>query len=366
MRILFALPGFHRHDRGAEVALVSVAERLSTFGHHVTLIGSGEPRAGKGYHYIKVSSIDRSTFERFPFFPVLRSEYAYEELTYSLGLLRRFDPSQYDVTLTCSYPFTNWILKRSRFATKRPPHIFVTQNGDWPARSNILEYRYFGCDGLVCINPDYYEQNSREWNCRLIPNGVDLQRFSIGPADRQRFSLPTDRLVVLMVSALIPSKRVGAGIAAVSKMPNAHLVVAGDGPLRAEIDNLANALLPGRFIRLTVPPSDMPLLYRSADVFLHLSLMESFGNVFVEALATGLPIVGHDSPRLRWIVGDREHLVDTQNAEAVVDALNLAAGQPEEKRVQRRVIAERFSWDSIARQYEAFLQELHVDPKRLS
>lgn len=364
MRILFALPGFHRHDRGAEVALMSVADRLSTFGHHVTLIGAGEPRPKKGYRYIKVASIDRSKFEKFPVLPVLRSEYAYEELTYSLGLLRQFDPSQYDITLTCSYPFTNWILRRSRLATRRPPHVFVTQNGDWPARSNKLEYRYFGCDGLVCINPDFYELNRRDWNCRLIPNGVDLQRFSIGDADRHHFRLPADRLVVLMVSALIPSKRVGAGIAAVSKLPNAHLIVAGDGPLRAEIDSMANEVLPGRFTRLTVSPGDMPSLYRSADVFLHLSLAESFGNVFVEALATGLPIVGHDSPRLRWIVGEGENLVDTENSGAVVAALNLAARQPEEMRAQRRAIAERFSWDSIARQYEAFLQEVHVDPRR--
>ena len=79
--------------------------------------------------------------------------------------------------------------------------------------------------------------------------------------------------------------------------------------------------MPGRFTRLTVPPVEMPDLYRSADVFLHLSRDESFGNVYVEAMACGLPIVAHDIPRVRWIVGDDEHLIDTDQPTQLVSAL---------------------------------------------
>ena len=92
-----------------------------------------------------------------------------------------------------------------------------------------------------------------------------------------------------MVSALIPSKRVKAGIEAVSKLPNAHLVVAGDGPLREEIDAQAAQLLPGRFSRLSVSQQRMPILYQSSDVFLHLSRDEPFGIVFLEAMASAFP-----------------------------------------------------------------------------
>ena len=77
-----------------------------------------------------------------------------------------------------------------------------------------------------------------------------------------------------MVSALVPTKQVGLGIEAVSKIPDAHLVVAGDGPLRDAINANASQLLPGRFTRLTLPSGKMPDLYRSADVFLHLATEE--------------------------------------------------------------------------------------------
>src|SRR3546814_12350094 len=87
--------------------------------------------------------------------------------------------------------------------------IFVTQNGDWPAYASNTEYRSFSCDGLVCTNPDYLERNSVRWNCALIPNGVDLARFSPGAAERARFGLPEGRPIVLMVSAFLPTKQIG-------------------------------------------------------------------------------------------------------------------------------------------------------------
>ena len=79
----------------------------------------------------------------------------------------------------------------------------------------------------------------------------------------------------------------------------------------------AAKLLPGRFTLLSIPTERMPTLYQTANVFLHLSKEESFGNVFLEAMACGLPVVAHDAPRLRWIVGNDQYLIDTNDPEAV-------------------------------------------------
>jgi glycosyltransferase involved in cell wall biosynthesis len=165
-----------------------------------------------------------------------------------------------------------------------------------------------------------------------------------------------------MVSALIPSKRVVCGIEAVSQIPDAHLVVVGDGPLRQTIDANAARLLPGRFTRLTVASQRMPGLYRSADVFLHLAKEESFGNVFVEAMASGLPVVGHDSPRLRWIVGDEGYLLDTEDLTSVarqIKAAHEAAIDGQSARIAR---AAAFSWVRIGKMYRDFLQSIISGP----
>lgn len=354
MRVAFALPGFHRVERGAEVALLSVAQELAIMGNAVTVFGSGEARDGTAYRFDHIPSVPRERFERFPFFPPVRGEVMWEDMTFAAALLKRYRPAEYDAVLTCSFPFTQLALRRPTTG-KRPLQIFVTQNGDWPARARNAEYRLFRCDGLVCTNPDYYEQNRDRWPCALIPNGADLQRFGSGPAERERFGLPLDRPVVLMVSALIESKRVLEGIRAVAMLERAHLAVAGDGPLRAETEALASRLLSGRFTRLTLAAAEMPALYRSADAFLHMSLLESFGNVFVEAMASGLPIVGHDTPRLRWVLGDAPHLCDTESPASIATALTAALAKG--RGAAASGIA-RFAWPAIAEQYDAFLREL--------
>ena len=356
MRLLFALPGFHRFDRGAEVALLSVAEELAREGHSVTVMGSGEARTDTSYAFRHVSSARRERFEKFPFFPPLRSETAWEDMTFAANLLRAYRPADFDAVVTCSFPFTHWALRRP--SRTNPLQIFVTQNGDWPAFSDNSEYRTFACDGLVCTNPDYLERNSKRWASALIPNGVDLARFRVGEDERERLGLPVDKQIVLMVSAYIPTKRVVDGIRAVSRLDDAYLVVAGDGPLRDDAEALAADLLPGRYRRISLPATEMPSLYRSADAFLHLSLLESFGNVFLEAWASGLPIIGHDSERLRWILGKSvDYLCDTEDAARLETAIAAALATGRQRQGAAAGI-ERFAWPTIAGQYRDFIADL--------
>lgn len=360
VRILFALAGLHRVDRGAEVAFINIATGLANAGHEVTLIGSGSQRLGAPYRFIHVPVVARERFERWPKFPVFRSETAWEEATFVPGLLAKYRPADFDVTATCAFPFTHWALGRPTLGAKQPKHVFITQNGDWPATSNKSEFRFFACDGLVCTNPDYFDRNREKFRCALIPNGVDLNRFTPGAGDRVRFGLQ-EGPIVLMVSALIPSKKVAEGIKAVADVEGATLVVAGDGPLRDDMRKLADQLLPGRYRQLTVGADEMPALYRSTDVFMHLSTEESFGNVFVEALATGLPIVAIDTPRTRWIIGDDGCFPDTGAPASVAAAIRVALSRRGDFEEVSRRRAEQFGWPAIAARYADFFAELERD-----
>lgn len=349
LRYLFALPGFHQEERGAEVALLSVADQLAKGGNLVTVIGAGPQRPGRAYEYRQVVAINRRRLEKLPMLPPFRSETAWEDASFAVGLRRAYRPDDFDVALTCNFPFTHWTLRRG--GTRRPKHLFVTQNGNWPAVSDKAEFRFFHCDGLVCINPDYEAQSRGRWRTALIPNGIDPARFAGVTGDRAALGLPEDRPIVLMVSALIDTKRVLDGMRAVARIPGAHFAVAGDGPLRDEVERLAKTILPGRFARLTLAAAEMPRLYHSVDCFLHMSLTESFGNVYVEAMASGLPIVAHDTDRLRWIVGARDTLCDTQDEDATLAALTRAL---ERGRGVADPRAQDFTWPEIARKYHAF------------
>ena len=178
MRILIVLPGLHRVLRGAEVAFEELAKQLALMPDcDVTLIGSGYPQPSDPYSFLHVPCIARESFERWPALPYLRGQYVYEELTFLPGLIHAYRPHDYDVTVTCSYPYTNWLLRAKNKKT-RPKHIFVTQNGDWMCIGKNAEYKHFFCDGLVCTNPEYFERNREKFSSALIPNGVDPRQFT--------------------------------------------------------------------------------------------------------------------------------------------------------------------------------------------
>jgi glycosyltransferase involved in cell wall biosynthesis len=160
-----------------------------------------------------------------------------------------------------------------------------------------------------------------------------------------------------MVSALIPSKRVLDGIRAVASVEGASLIVAGDGPLRSEVEELGATLLGPRFRRLRVARRDMPSLYRSADVFLHMSVDEPSANAYCEALATGLPIVTHDRRVTRWTLGEHAELVNAEDLEAVASGLRRAFDDPGRAAQRIEYAKARFDWRTIAGRYEEFFRE---------
>jgi glycosyltransferase involved in cell wall biosynthesis len=360
MRVAFVLPGLHRVVRGAEVAFESVARELAKLdGVEVTLFGSGSERPGEPYQFRHVDNAVRENFEHWPKLPLFRNEYVYEEITFLNHLRRDYRPEEFDITVTCSYPFMNWFLRWSG-GKQRPAHIFVTQNGDHMAVSNQSEFRFFACDGLICTNPDYLDRNQQRWFSALVPNGVDPTIFSPGASERDLFDLPANRPVALMVSALITSKRVTEGIRAAAEVDNLHLVVCGDGPERDRVVALGNELMPGRFHWKKLPRHQMPKIYRSADLFLHMSLDEPSANAYIEALATGLPIVTHERRVTQWTLEDVAVLVDATDRTQVVNGIQTALQRKTEQDIaaRRDLVSRRFTWQQIGLQYQAFFAEV--------
>ena len=358
LRVAMILAGMHVERRGAEAAFESLAMELGRFDDvDLTVFAAGDPPPGLPYEVVKVKRADLDKLVRLPNVPPFRSAFIYQDLSFALRLLRHYRPADYDVTIGLGFPFTNQLLTRRGRGSTRPPHVFVTQNGDWPARSDDAEYRFFRCEGLVCTNREYYDANRERWRSVEIPNGIDVERFVPGPAERERLDLPADGPLVVMVSAMMTYKRVVEAVPAVARIPDANLVVAGDGPLRDEVHALADELMPGRLRQVRFDFEDMPSLYRSADAVLHMALFEPFGNVYIEAVACGAPLVAHRNSSTESILeGVDCQLIDTEDTHAVTEALEraIAAGPVEVDDAFRR----RFDWAALAEQYRSFLYDV--------
>ena len=359
------LPGLGRVQRGAETAFIEVGRALSKYSDiEIECFGSGDTLSN-GLPLHNVGCVRREKFENWVNVPCFRNEYQYEEFTFAWNLRHKklFRPEKFDVTISCTYPHVNWYLQKTR-KDDGPLNIFVTQNGDWMCHSGSREYKYFGCDGLVCINPEYYERNRQRYQTALIPNGVDPTVFdlsSVMTADTipQELRLSHDGPVILMVSALIASKRVDDAIRSVAHVPGATLVVAGDGPEREKLSTLAQELIPGRHQFLgSIPAQKMPYIYAQADIFLHMSQIEPFGICYLEAASAGLPIATHNGATQKWILGDTALFNNSSDHEGIArqlkKVLDPAAGRVLGEACQERVLKE-WTWEVQGARYRDFI-----------
>jgi glycosyltransferase involved in cell wall biosynthesis len=224
----------------------------------------------------------------------------------------------------------------------------------WDDKVNILSFP----DTFIALT-DKAEKWAKRFNplvrIEKISNGVDLKKFKpLG----ELYEVNLKKPIILAVGAFTDQKRLEFAIAAVAKLKDVSLLlVGGGGNLKDQLEVHGKKLLGDRFQLLSVPFDEMPKVYRTADVFtLPSESSESFGNVLIEAMATGLPVVATNDSIREEIVGEAGILVDPKNvdkyAEALQKALNTNWGEKPRKQ------AEKFSWDKIAEKYEKLFETL--------
>ena len=177
-----------------------------------------------------------------------------------------------------------------------------------------------------------------------LPSGVDPEVFRPDPdardAIRRRYGLG-DRPTVVCVSRLVPRKGQDMLIRAMPELrrrvPDAALLVVGGGPYRRKLAELVvehdvedDVVLTG-----SVPWEELPAHYAAGDVFAMPARtrgkgldVEGLGIVYLEASATGLPVIGTDLPSVRAVLGDAGCYADFDagpTASLIVDLLADAA-----------------------------------------
>ncbi len=146
----------------------------------------------------------------------------------------------------------------------------------------------------------------------LIPYGLDLQAFSnqIQPLDRIRFGFSAENVICLYVGRLSPEKNlpflIEAFARASSDNDSLRLLLVGDGPERKQLETLVLSNNIASKVHFTgmVEYKDVPSYLVTSDFSVNPSTSETFGLTTVEAMATGLPVLGVDAPGTRDIISD--------------------------------------------------------------
>jgi len=147
-----------------------------------------------------------------------------------------------------------------------------------------------------------------------ISNGIDLERFNprndATPA-RERYNLP-HKAILLYVGRLDKEKQVDFVLRSVKRALSAadfHFVAAGQGVEKMKLENLVNELGIAEHVTFTgfVPDELLPSLYAAADCFIIAGIAELQCIVAMEAMATGLPVLGAHAVALPELVHDAEN-----------------------------------------------------------
>ena len=187
----------------------------------------------------------------------------------------------------------------------------------------------------------------------VVPTGVDLARFS--PVDvkdsaqvtrlkglRKKWGLDRFSTTLLMLGRMAPEKSVLELLLAMvpwlKKNPKSGLLMVGGGPQLRELNRLVEALGLGKQVILTgeQPWEDVPDYYRLADVFINNSSTETQGLIFIEALASGVPLVVRHNECLTGIIEDGVSGALVHNEKEFIPAVeSLLKGELRRKQIKQ-------------------------------
>lgn len=373
MRICLVSKQFDPSGGGSERYAYALSTALANRGHDVDVFALGDADAVPDTVHDNLSV----TFvgER------KRSLVTFETLYYSLLTRRHVDFDAYDVIHGTLMPASPIAL------AVRPPStpLVVTSHGTslGEVRSHNLEVPtdylkklFFHptnvvmdvatiprADRTIAISRDSYDELARRYPVSPetlvhVPHGVDDEHFH--PGHPPHDAVDPDRLTLLHVGRLVSRKHVDLGLRAVAALDrdDVELLVAGDGTHRARLETLADRL--GIADRTTflgfVPEAELPALYAGSDAFLFLSRYEGFGLTFLEAMASGTPVIGTAVGGFPDIVtsGEGGFVVD-RTPDAVARAIGRFAESSDvlmQASSRARDTAEARTWDTVAAETE--------------
>ena len=200
----------------------------------------------------------------------------------------------------------------------------------------------------------------------VIANGIELSRQPLNDSDRaalaNELGLPPGGLLALSVGRLTEQKGhtylLDAIPAILEQFPETVFAIAGDGPLRRELEATAERLGISRSVRFLGTRADVPELLQMADIFVLPSLWEGLPIALLEAMGAGLPVIATQVEGVEEIIVDGENglLLPPADAESLKIAMLRLLAQPDLRvnlgSAGRALVEDAFSLDQMGKRYE--------------
>jgi glycosyltransferase involved in cell wall biosynthesis len=200
------------------------------------------------------------------------------------------------------------------------------------------------CTQFVGVTKDIAAHMMRQGiakdRAHYIPTFPDVA--ALPPADRVTMATPKDAKVLLALSRLHPKKGLDTLLTALQSLNDAYVWLAGEGPLRRELEQLAKKLGVSDRVRFLGWRTDRAALLRASDICVLPSRYEPFGTVILEAWAAGTPLVACRSagPSAHIDDGVNGLLVPIDDPQALGEALRKVL---DDENLRRRLVAQGYA-----------------------
>jgi len=243
--------------------------------------------------------------------------------------------------------------------TLRKPVVITARGSDinllarFPRPRRMIRCAAHACAAIVTVSAalraELLNLGVAAGKIHVIRNGVDLHRFRPLPRDVMRRQLRLNRRTLLCIGKLVPSKGQELVIAALKALPDWDLLLVGEGPQRAQLEEQCRRLEISERVRFlgSLPQDELPALYSAADILVLASEREGLPNVVLEAMACGTPVLAAavgGVPEVVTAPAAGRLLTERSSSAIVGGILALHAERP--SRSATREYAEQYGWAS--------------------
>ena len=273
------------------------------------------------------------------------------------GIARTLRREEADLAIT-------WMSRASQLTSPRPCPVAARLGGFYPMRN----FRH--CRRFIPITRGLADHVAAAGVPRdrihVIGNFID--ETPAQPLDRAAFDTPPDAPLLFACGRLHVNKGFDVFLQALTRVPQAHAWIAGDGPLEADLRALCSRLGLDARVRFLGWRSPVNAFLRTADAFVCPSRHEPHGNIVLEAWAHGCPIVAADTHGPAELIehGRTGWLCRNEDADDMARGMDRLLREPAMRRELAEAggarYAERFSATHILDRYEEFIDIAVRDP----
>ena len=343
--------------QGVEVLVFAPVAKMPAFAHHGSLVPVSSLPLPPRPEYRVAFGLQRQAKEQLRRFRpgIIHIALAPDPLGYSA--LRIARSWKIPVVASC----------HTRFETYLKHYWYAAGLGN-PLKY-YLRYAYGACREVYVPSQSMIDTLLADGfrnNFRLWPRGIDTTQFDPGKRSslwRAKHGIGESEFVVVFVSRLVREKQLDTLAATLRQLEAGGVdhrsVIVGDGPERAALERQ----LPGAIFTGFLEGEELAQAYASSDVFLFPSETETFGNVTLEAMASGLPCVCADATGSRSLVaqGHSGYLAKPGCVQEFADHVAALARDPALRRQMGAAGRERslgFSWDETMARIRGYYNSL--------